>query len=263
MLEVIDLNVTYITRRGSARVVQGVNFTVQDGQISGLVGESGSGKSAAIHALARLPRSVRTVVTGSVLLNGRDLLTAAPRDLRRMHGGELGFVGQNPFGCLHPTVQLTKQFHNVLKAHGRTSSRAESRQLAGDSLRAVGIEDPERVLGGYAHQLSGGMAQRTVIAMATVLRPKLLIADEPTTALDPTVQIQILDVLQKLRHEQAMSVLMVTHDLGVVANYCDQALVMKSGRVVEQGPVAMLFESPEHPYTRELFGAGSSSGGAS
>jgi len=252
ILNVADLNVDYITRRGTKRVVKDMTFTVEPGQMVGLVGESGSGKSSAMHAVAGLPRAVKAKITGSVDLAGTNVLTAKHRELKKVHGPVLGFIGQNPFGCLHPIVSIGKQFHIVLKTHGRTKSKKQSLELATAALDSVGIPNPERVLSGYAHQLSGGMAQRVVIAMATVLRPKLLIADEPTTALDPTVQVQILDVLTELRLTEKVAVLIVTHDLGVVANYCQKVLVMNTGELVEQGSVDKLFTNPDHPYTREL-----------
>ncbi len=252
MLTVSDLDVDYITRRGTNRVVSDMNFTVDDGQMVGLVGESGSGKSAAMHAVAGLPRSVKARITGTVELQGRDILTASSRDLRRIHGTVLGFIGQNPFGCLHPILSIGRQFHIVLKTHGRTRSSAQSHDIAAAALDSVGIPNPARVLSGYAHQLSGGMAQRVVVAMATVLSPEVLIADEPTTALDPTVQVQILDLLTELRLTRNMAILIVTHDLGVVANYCQKVLVMNSGQLLEQGSAEKLFSTPEHPYTREL-----------
>ncbi|MDQ4489802.1 ABC transporter ATP-binding protein [Sinomonas sp. ASV486] len=252
MLTVEDLNVDYTTRSGTKRVVHNMGFAIEDGQMVGLVGESGSGKSAAMHAVAGLPRSVKATITGRVTLDSKDVLTASSREMKKVHGPVLGFIGQNPFGCLHPIQSIEKQFHLILTTHGRSHSRAQTRELALAALDSVGIPNPQRVLSGHAHQLSGGMAQRVVIAMATVLKPRLLIADEPTTALDPTVQIQILEVLTELRQTQNVAVLVVTHDLGIVANYCQQVLVMKDGRLVEQGGVQKLFTAPEHPYTREL-----------
>ena len=229
-----------------------MSFVVEDGHMVGLVGESGSGKSAAMHAIAGLPRSVKAKITGSAELQGRNLLTASSGELRKIHGTGLGFIGQNPFGCLHPILSIDKQFHIVLKTHKKSRSKAQSHEIAASALDSVGIPNPGRVLSGYAHQLSGGMAQRVVIAMATVLSPELLIADEPTTALDPTVQVQILDLLTELRLTRNMSILIVTHDLGVVANYCQKVLVMNTGELLEQGSVEMMFSTPEHPYTREL-----------
>jgi ABC-type dipeptide/oligopeptide/nickel transport system ATPase component len=252
MLTVNGLCVDYITRSGTKRVVDNMSFSIEPGEMLGLVGESGSGKSAAMHAVAGLPRSVKADITGSVTLQDQDMLTASRRELRRIHGPVLGFVGQNPFGCLHPILPIAKQFHLALKTHGKTKSREQSRASALAALESVGIPNPKRVLDGYAHQLSGGMAQRVVIAMATVMGPKLLIADEPTTALDVTVQVQILDVLADLRENSDVAVMIVTHDLGIVANYCQKVLVMKSGTIVEQGTVQDLFLSPTHPYTREL-----------
>ena len=253
LLSVQDLTVTYRTRRGSNVVVDGISFEISERQLVGLVGESGSGKSSTIHAIARLTDPATTIVQGHVELGGSELMSLTHRELRSIRGTKLGFVGQNPFGFLHPTLRLRRQFHDVLRAHQRTTSQEESFQLASAALESVGIQTPERVLNGYAHQLSGGMAQRVVIAMATVLRPALLIADEPTTALDPTVQIQILDLLARLRDEQGMSVLIVTHDLGIVANYCDTAMVMQRGSIVESGTAAKLINAPEHPYTKFLF----------
>ena len=261
LLEVGDLTVTYTTRGGSSTVVSGMSFGLDHGELVGLVGESGSGKSAAIHAIAGLPRPVKTTITGAVRLDGQDVLTMSHKELRQIHGTELAFVGQNPFGCLQPTLALHKQFHNVLKAHRRTGSKAQSRTKAEAALEAVGIPEPNRVLRGYAHQLSGGMAQRVVIAMATVLEPRLLFADEPTTALDPTVQVQILDVLAGLRDQRGTAILIVTHDLGVVAQYCSRAMVMHDGRMVEEGSVSALFDAPKHPYTQELLGADLAAGG--
>jgi peptide/nickel transport system ATP-binding protein len=252
LLTVDHLTIDYHTRDGDARVVDDVSFAVDAREIVGLVGESGSGKSAVVHAVAALPRTVIATTTGEVRLDGADMLAGDAKALRRMHGARIGFVGQNPFGSLHPTLRIATQFHHVLKAHGRTSSRRQSFALAEATLERVGIREPSRVLRGYAYQLSGGMAQRVVIGIATVLEPAFFIADEPTTALDPTVQIQILDLLRDLRDTLGMSILMVTHDLGVVANYCDRMLVMRSGRLLEQGTVRDLFRNPEDPYTREL-----------
>jgi ABC-type dipeptide/oligopeptide/nickel transport system ATPase component len=253
ILQVTSLGVSYVTHAGSKTIVSGVSFTADSATMTGLVGESGSGKSATVHAIASLPRSVQAVVTGSVKLKDHDILGASQRNLRRIHGGEIGFVGQNPFGCLHPVLPLHKQFHYILEAHHKTKSRSDSRDQASAALESVGIRQPMRALDGYAHELSGGMAQRVVIAMATVLKPALLIADEPTTALDATVQVQILDLLDSLRKQDQMAILIVTHDMGVVANYCQSALVMKDGIVVEQGPIRGLYEHPSNPYTRELF----------
>jgi len=252
ILEVEALTVDYHTPDGDVRVVDEVSFEVGRREIVGLVGESGSGKSAIVHAVSALPRSVLSTLGGAVRLDGIDVLNPTRADLRRLHGTTLGFVGQNPFGSLHPTLTIARQFHDVLKAHKRTASRRQSREIAEAALEQVGIREAGRVLSGYANQLSGGMAQRVVIAIAAVLRPKLFIADEPTTALDPTVQIQILDVLAGLRDALGMSILIVTHDLGVVANYCERMLVMRAGTLVEQGTIEKLFREPEHPYTREL-----------
>jgi len=261
LLTVENLSIDYHTRDGDLRVVDDISFHVNEAEIVGLVGESGSGKSAVIHAVAGLPRNVIATSHGRVTIDGSDMLTAGHRELRALHGSRIGFVGQNPFGSLHPTLKISTQFHNVLKAHGKTSSRRESFELATETLKLVGIREPERVLRGYANQLSGGMAQRVVIGIAAVLKPRFFIADEPTTALDPTVQIQILEVLRGLRESLGMSILIVTHDLGVVANYCDRMLVMRSGSLLEQGAVRDLFSDATHPYTRELLDVDAHEGG--
>lgn len=252
ILQVDDLAIDYHTPDGDIRVVEDVTFAIDQREVVGLVGESGSGKSAIVHAVAALPRAVPATTHGSVSIDGINVLAPSKAEGRRLHGPTIGFVGQNPFGSLHPTLTIARQFHDVLAAHKRTAGRRASKKIAEEALDAVGIREPRRVLAGHANQLSGGMAQRVVIAISVALRPKLFIADEPTTALDPTVQIQILDLLTSLRDELGTSILLITHDLGVVANYADRMLVMRRGRIVEQGAVTTLFRTPEHPYTKEL-----------
>lgn len=253
VLSVKDLGIEYLAKEGAKPIVSDISFDVEAGDMVSLVGESGSGKSALVHVIAALPRSVQSRVKGSVDLLGYDMINTPAKQLREMRGTRLGFVGQNPFGLLHPILPLERQFHHVLSAHKKTKSKADSAKLAEATLESVGIRDPRSVLKGYANQLSGGMAQRVVIGMATIMEPEILIADEPTTALDPTVQVQILDLIASLNRERGMTVLIVTHDLGVVANYCDKALVLMRGELVEEGSVSALFTDPKHPYTRELF----------
>lgn len=255
ILEVRDLSVTYATDEGDLRAVDGVSFSVTAGSLVGLVGESGCGKSATCRAILGLLPAAGRVAGGSALLDGDDLISMKRADLRKIRGADIGFVAQNPFGALNPILRISRQFHNVVTAH-RKASRAETRALAREMLVAVGISAPDAVLEGYAHQLSGGMAQRVVLAIALMLEPRLIIADEPTTALDVTIQRQILDLSVRLvgeRPDRAM--MLVTHDLGVVARYCDEVVVMYAGRVVETGPVARVFRSPAHPYTAGLLGS--------
>lgn len=254
MLEVQDLVTEFHTRRGVVHAVNGVSFKVETGRMVGLVGESGCGKSATIRSLIGLIRPPGQVVDGHVLLDGRDILSMSRRQRRQVLGAEIGFVGQNPFASLNPVMTIEAQFQNVVRAH-RSASKRQIRAIALERLASTGIPDPQRVLDGYAHQLSGGMAQRVVIAIAMCLDPALLIADEPTTALDVTVQRQILDLVQQLLSSSSRSMLLVTHDLGVVAQYCDSVVVMYAGKVVETGEVREVFTNPSHPYTAALLRA--------
>ncbi|HET8616157.1 MAG TPA: ABC transporter ATP-binding protein, partial [Actinomycetales bacterium] len=207
-----------------------------------------------VRSLMRLLPSYARVVSGRVDFDGVDLVAASPQEMRRIRGGRIGFVAQNPFGALNPILSIEKQFANVLRTR-RRASRSQVRELALSRLRDVQVRDPERVLRGYAHELSGGMAQRVVIALAMLHDPQLVIADEPTTALDVTVQRQILDLIAAQLSGGNRSLLLVTHDLGVVAQYCQHVVVMRDGRTVERGPVAEIFASPQHEYTRQLLDA--------
>jgi peptide/nickel transport system ATP-binding protein len=254
MLKVDSLSTWYWTRRGPVRAVNQVSFVVKERQTVGIVGETGSGKSTVVRSLTRLIRPPGRIMEGRVELGGVSLLELKERELRKVRGAQVGFVGQSPFGALHPILTVETQFRNVLNAHRRIP-KAEAYSIARGLLHDVGIPGPERVLSSYCHELSGGMAQRVVIAIAMVMKPVLLIADEPTTALDLTVQRQILDLLRSLTTRGDTSVLLVTHDLSVVAQYCDWVVVMYAGKVVEQGPVDRVFVQPMHPYTRALLDA--------
>ncbi|UMG94706.1 ABC transporter ATP-binding protein [Nocardioides sp. TF02-7] len=197
-----------------------------------------------------------TVTADRIILGGdADLLAAKPAKMREIRGNRIGFVAQNPFGSLNPIYSIERQFRELHKAHGRKLSKAENREVALGMLEGVGIVNPARVLDGYAHQLSGGMAQRVVIALATTLSPELLIADEPTTGLDATVQAQIMDLMAKVVVEEQRSMLLVTHDLGVIAQYCHRVVVMYDGLVVEQGDVMDVMVDPQHDYTKKLIGS--------
>ena len=254
LLEVSDLHVQFRSRRRTVHAVNGVSLSIGEGETVGLVGETGCGKSATVRAVIGLLKSPGRVTAGSVRLDGTDLLHLPPRRLRRIRGASIGFVPQNPFGALNPVLRIERQFRNVIRAH-RGGRRGGIRRTALVMLEAVGIADPERVLRGYAHELSGGMAQRVVIALAMVLNPRLVVADEPTTGLDLTIQRQILDLIADLARTEGRSMLLVTHDIGVVAQYCSRVLVMYAGQVVEAGPVHKVLKEPAHPYTEALLAA--------
>jgi oligopeptide/dipeptide ABC transporter ATP-binding protein len=254
MLDVQGVATEFRTRRGTVHAVNGVSFAVGDGEIVGIVGETGCGKSVTIRSILGLVKPPGQVVEGSAIFDGQNLLALPRRQLRRIRGAEIGFVAQHPFGALNPILRIERQFRNVIKAH-RDASDDECREMALAMLKAVEIPGPERVLDGYAHELSGGMAQRVVIGIAMVLNPKLVIADEPTTALDVTVQSQILDLITELTSRGRRSMILVTHDLGVVAQYCQKVVIMYAGKVVETGPVAEVFRRPAHPYTEALLAA--------
>jgi peptide/nickel transport system ATP-binding protein len=252
LLEVAGLTARYETRTGVVHAVNDVSFQVRDSEIVGIVGESGCGKSATIRSvLGLLPKPGR-VSAGRAVFDGSDLLAMPRTALRNVRGNDIGFVAQNPFGALNPILSIGEQFRNVLRAHRGRTSRDDAYAAATGALEGVGISGPRRVLDGYAHELSGGMAQRVVIALATLLEPRLVIADEPTTALDVTLQRQILDLLQARVAARGHSILLVTHDLGVVAQYCARVVVMYAGKVVEEGPVDGVLTEPAHPYTRAL-----------
>ena len=254
LLEVSDLHVQFRSRRRTVYAVNGVSFSIREGETVGLVGETGCGKSATVRAIIGLLKSPGQITAGAVRLDGSDLVHLPPRQLRQIRGASIGFVPQNPFGALNPVLRIERQFRNVIRSH-RRGRRAEIRRTALAMLDAVGIADPERVLHGYAHELSGGMAQRVVIALAMALNPKLVVADEPTTGLDLTIQRQILDLIRDLAETEGRSMLLVTHDVGVVAQYCSRVLVMYAGQVVESGPVRRVLTEPAHPYTEALLAA--------
>jgi peptide/nickel transport system ATP-binding protein len=249
LLEVRDLDVSFPTPDGLVRAVQGANFSVDAGKTLGIVGESGSGKTVACLTVMGLVRGGR--VSGQVLFDGRDVLALREEDRRRLRGADIGIVFQDPLSSLHPLYKVGWQISEAIRAHEHVSKKA-AHALAVDQLALVGIPSPQRRAEEYPYQYSGGMRQRAMIAMALALRPKLLIADEPTTALDVTVQAQIIELLQQLQAELAMAVIIVTHDLGVVAGMADHVAVMYAGKVVEFADRRRLYYSPAHPYTRGL-----------
>ncbi|MHA1529379.1 MAG: ABC transporter ATP-binding protein [Alphaproteobacteria bacterium] len=252
VLEVEGLTTVFHTQDGTIHAVNGVSFHLSAGELVGVVGESGSGKSVTMMSLMKLlPEPPAEIVAGSARLEGRDLLRLEPADLRRVRGAEVGFVFQDPMTSLNPVFNIGFQIMEPLREHLRLSKRA-ARARAIELLDLVGIPSPGDRLGDYPHQFSGGMRQRVMIAIALACDPKVLIADEPTTALDVTIQAQIIELVKKLRQELGMGIIWITHDLGVVAGIADRVMVMYGGLVVEHAPVAELYARPLHPYTRAL-----------
>jgi peptide/nickel transport system ATP-binding protein len=251
-LRIEDLRVAFDTRDGTVQAVDGVSFAVAPGRTLGIVGESGSGKTVAATTAMGLLRGPRVRVSGRVLLDGEDLLAASEERLRALRGETLAMVFQDPLSALHPLMRVGDQIAEALRAHAgarRGVSRTAARARAVELLEWVAIPDARRRVDAYPHELSGGMRQRAMIAMAIANGPRVLIADEPTTALDVTVQQQILALLRRLRDELGMAMVLITHDLGVVAETADEVAVMYAGRIVEQAPTAELFAAPQHPYT--------------
>ena len=248
LLEVKDLTVKFTTDDGVVGAVDGVSYSVDAGKSLGIVGESGSGKSVSNLTVLGLTRARNASFSGQVLFEGRDLLAMDDAELRRVRGEEIAMIFQDPLSSLHPFHKIGDQLVEAVQAHHDVSKQA-GRARAAEMLALVGIPDARNRLGSYPHEFSGGMRQRTMIAMALINEPRLLIADEPTTALDVTVQAQILELIQRLQQETGTAVIMITHDLGVVAEITHDIAVMYAGRVVERAPTAELFAAPQHPYT--------------
>lgn len=251
LLEVTNLQTHFPTRAGLVRAVDGVSFYLDRGELLGLVGESGCGKSITALSLMRLIAPPGKIVGGEIIFDGKNLLTLSDSEMRQMRGDDIGMIFQDPMTSLNPVFTVGEQIAEALRLH-RKLSRKEARLAAIEAMREVAIPDPSRRANDYPHQLSGGMRQRVMIAMALACNPKLLIADEPTTALDVTIQAQILELLDDLRRQRELAVLLITHDLGVVAEVADRVAVMYTGRIVEQSPVDELFARPKHPYTEGL-----------
>jgi oligopeptide/dipeptide ABC transporter ATP-binding protein len=253
LLEIKDLNVAFETNRGLVQPVRDSSLSIYPGQTVALVGESGCGKSVTAMSVLRLiPSPPGKVLGGQILYGGRDLLRLSEREMRAVRGKEIAMIFQEPMTSLNPVFTIGDQIAEAVTLHQRVTTR-RAYEIAAEALREVGINDPDRRLHEYPHQMSGGMRQRVMIAMALACRPKLLIADEPTTALDVTIQAQILELLRKLQRENGMSILLITHDLGVVAENADAVAVMYASRVVEYAKVEDLFDHPQHPYTEGLF----------
>lgn len=255
LLEVKDLKIHFRTREGYVHAVDGVNFYLDEGEALGIVGESGSGKSVTSMSILRLlPMPPAEIKDGSIVFRDKDLIDASEDEMRKIRGGDIAMIFQDPMTSLNPVLTIERQLVEPIQLHMKLSygqARARAREL----LEAVGIPDAERRLKGYPHQFSGGMRQRVMIAIALAANPRLLIADEPTTALDVTVQAQILELIARLRRDFNTSVILITHDLGVVAGVTDRILVMYAGKVAETASTEELFANPRHPYTLGLLGS--------
>ena len=252
LLEVDNLQVEFSTERGVARAIDGVSFNVNEGETLGIVGESGCGKSVtSLSVMGLIPRPPGRIVGGEIRFAGQDLTQLSDKAYRKLRGRDMSMIFQEPMTALNPVFTIGNQISDVLRRH-KGLSRKQARTRGIEMLAEVGIPAPDKRIDEYPHQLSGGMRQRVMIAMALSCDPKLLIADEPTTALDVTIQAQVLELIKNLAADHGTAVILITHDLGVVAETCDRAAVMYCGRIIEQGPVDALFEQPRHPYTAGL-----------
>ena len=255
LLEIKDLCVEFKTMAGTVHAVDHLSYTLHRGEKLGIVGESGSGKSVSSLAMMQLiPNPPGKVTGGQILYNGKDLVKLSEREMQKIRGNEISMIFQEPMTSLNPIIKCGKQIAESLRLH-RGMKKKEAMEEAVRMMRAVGIANPEVRAHEYPHQMSGGMRQRVMIAMALACQPQILIADEPTTALDVTIQAQILDLIRELNESMGTSVVFITHDLGVVSELCDTVIVMYTGHIVEQAPVKELFESPKHPYTKGLLNA--------
>jgi oligopeptide/dipeptide ABC transporter ATP-binding protein len=253
VLEVKDLVVEFRTDRGIVKAVNGVNFDVFKGKTVGIVGESGSGKSVtALAIMGLIPNPPGRVASGQILFNGKSLVDIEPSEMRKIRGNKIAMIFQEPMTSLNPVFTIGNQIEEVIELHQTHLTKTQRSAKAIDMLRLVGIPSPEKRVKEYPHQLSGGMRQRVMIAIALACEPDVLIADEPTTALDVTIQAQILELMKKLQKELGMGIILITHDLGVVAETCDTVAVMYCGQIVESADVDTLFNHPAHPYTKGL-----------
>lgn len=255
LLEVKDLDVRFYTKDGVVKAVNGISYTMEHGDILGIVGESGSGKSVSSMAMLRLiPEPPGKIEGGQVLLEGRDLLQIKPNQMHTVRGSQVAVIFQDPMTSLNPVMTIGRQIAEAMQIN-LGMERGKALEEAAAVLERVGIPQAEKRLGDYPHQFSGGMRQRVMIAMAISCRPKLLIADEPTTALDVTIQAQIVDLIKRLQHELGMAVIWITHDLGVIARLAKRVNVMYAGMIVESAPIKPIFKAPAHPYTLGLLGS--------
>ncbi|MBW4081748.1 ABC transporter ATP-binding protein [Paenibacillus sp. S150] len=252
LLEVSGLCTEFTTAAGTIRAVDGISLSVRKGETLGIVGESGCGKSiTSLSIMQLLPKRISRIAAGQIRFEGKNMLEMPVKEVRNIRGNRIAMIFQEPMTSLNPVFKIGRQISESARFHLKLGKK-EAEERAVEMLRKVGIPRPEKIAQQYAHQLSGGMRQRVMIAMAMVCSPQLLIADEPTTALDVTIQAQILDLMRELQQTEGMSILMITHDLGVVAEMCDRVVIMYAGQIVEEAEVAALFGSPLHPYTRGL-----------
>ena len=252
LLEVKDLRVSFFTPAGEVKAVGGISYELNDGEVMGIVGESGSGKSVEAYSIIGLLQSPGKVVGGSILFEGENVLEFSEQRMRSFRGNEVSMIFQSPMTCLNPVYTIGNQLIEALRCHNEEVTHKEAYDRAREMLELVGIHDSARRMKQYPHELSGGMRQRVMIAMGLICSPKLLIADEPTTALDVTIQAQILELMKDIRQKTGMAIIFITHNLGVVADICDKISVMYAGKIVEQGSVDEIFYNPSHPYTKGL-----------
>ncbi len=255
LLSVRDLNVKFHTQGSLLHAVRGIDFNLYPEETLGIVGESGCGKSATAKALLQLNPRHTTELSGEILYKERNLATLSEKQMQAVRGKEIGMIFQDPMTALNPTMKIGSQIVEGYLRHYRDHSREKAREVALQMLEDVGIPHREARFDAYPHTLSGGMRQRAMIALALACQPQILLADEPTTALDVTIQIQILELLKNIQKKMKMSILLITHDMGVIAHMCDRVLVMYAGKIVESAPVEKLFASPQHPYTQRLLQA--------
>ena len=251
LLEVKNLKTSFFIESGEVEAVRGVTFRLNKGEVVGIVGESGSGKSVMAKSVMSLVASPGKVKEGEILFHNENILSKSEKELRSIRGNQISLISQDPMSALNPVVKIGKQMTEVIIRHQKVKKK-EAEQIAVNLLKQVGLSSPEERVKQYPHELSGGMKQRVMIAMAMSCNPDLLIADEPTTALDVTIQAQILDLMKNLKNETNMALLLITHDLGIVAQNCTRVIVMYGGLIMEEGSVLDIFQSPNHPYTKGL-----------
>lgn len=252
LLEVRDLQVSFFTPAGEVKAVNGISYDLNYNEVMGVVGESGSGKSVEAYSIIGLLQNPGKVIGGSITFEGQDVLAKTPAEMVNFRGSEVAMIFQNPMTCLNPVYTIGNQLVEALKAHDKNISKEDAQKRAMAMLEEVGINNVEKRMKQYPHELSGGMRQRVMIAMGLICHPKLLIADEPTTALDVTIQAQILELIRKLKNRDNTSMLLITHDLGVVAQNCDYVGIIYAGELVEYGTIREVYKNPSHPYTKGL-----------
>ena len=252
LLEVKDLHVSFFTPAGEVKAVGGISYDLNYGEVMGVVGESGSGKSQEAYSIMGLLQSPGKVTGGSITFEGRDVLAMSKEEMTNFRGNKVAMIFQNPMTCLNPVYTIGNQLVEALRAHDKSISKEDAEKRAMEMMEMVGINNVEKRMKQYPHEFSGGMRQRVMIAMGLICHPQLLIADEPTTALDVTIQAQIMSLLKELREEIGMSIILITHDIGLVASMADRVLVMYAGQIIEEAPAKEIFRAPRHPYTKAL-----------